>query len=786
MRHAHATASVLRVVDASALPATSWPWREVLVAAVRPEFAVEVFLPEPGELILFGRVCGVDGCPRRGNARPDPSVERWLCISHGEQWAADGRPSVEGWLAGGVALLTAWKRRLQPCFAAGCERSRCCKWWCSFHAKRWVQSGRPDRDVFARSGPPAPVGQARCEVAGCRFPAMRRSGRLCDSHKRTCDWCCYKGMAVDVDTFLVLLAAAERRLVPHYDFSSFSEPLRSELRYVIQQRRDEHRHALDYRRVASAAEFAAGLGVSSLLDHDQDWWEARLGTLGGRDGGCQAVAFLRYARVALARLRDRANGVDPYAGDVWLIEALGIPEFEYQPARTISFAGIEPAWFRELCKRWARWRLRAGTISPGTMSAHASKLRAFSDFLGERGEPMSTPEQLTRELLEDYRAHVRALPYGVKHKHQLIGAMKVLLDEVRANGWEPRLPMTAAYYRGEVPVTTKPLPRAIDEYVMRQIEDPQNIARLPNPTTRHVVTVLIKTGLRTIDATRLPFDPVRFDAAGAPVLLYYNHKLKRDAARPIDDVVLATIRAQQQEVQARYPDGCPWLFPAIGRLNPDGRDPLPGASLRHTITRWLADADIRDPRGEKARIPTLHQFRHTLATRMINAEIPIVAISRLLDHSSIAMTEVYARLSDEALKREFEKYNQRVNIRGEQIPIDPAGLISEAAWMKERMARAKQTLPNGYCGLPLQQSCPHPNACLTCGHFLTTEQFLPVHREQLAETERLIAQASAEGSERKREMNESVRLNLVRIIESLESIEQDPADPRGTEASGGA
>ena len=124
-------------------------------------------------------------------------------------------------------------------------------------------------------------------------------------------------MAVDVDSFLVLLAAAERRLVPNYDFSSFAEPLRSELRYVIQQRRDEDRHALDYRRVARAAEFAAGLGVSSLLDYDQDWWQDRLPTLERRDGGCQAVAFLRYGRLALARLRDRANGVDPYT-EMWV------------------------------------------------------------------------------------------------------------------------------------------------------------------------------------------------------------------------------------------------------------------------------------------------------------------------------------------------------------------------------------------------------------------------------------------------------------------------------------
>jgi hypothetical protein len=137
------------------------------------------------------------------------------------------------------------------------------------------------------------------------------------------------------------------------------------------------------------------------------------------------------------------------------------------------------------------------------------------------------------------------------------------------------------------------------------------------------------------------------------------------------------------------------------------------------------------------------------------------------------MTEVYARLSDQTLKREWENYNKRVNVRGELIAIDPAGPLSEAAWTKERLARAKQTLPNGYCGLPLQQSCPHPNACLTCDHFLTTEQFLPVHRDQLSETERLITGATAQGSERKLEMNENVKLNLVRIIEGLESISDE-------------
>ena len=229
----------------------------------------------------------------------------------------------------------------------------------------------------------------------------------------------------------------------------------------------------------------------------------------------------------------------------------------------------------------------------------------------------------------------------------------------------------------------------------------------------------------------------------------------------------------------RYPAGCTWLLPS-SLVNPDGNAHLSRTTLGKRIHEWLAEGDVRDEQGRHV-IVTPHQFRHTIATRMINNGVPLEVIRRLLDHSSTSMTQVYARLSDQTLKREWQKYNERVNIKGEVIRVDPAGIVNDAAWMKERLSRAKQTLPNGYCGLPLQQSCPHPNACLTCDSFLTTEQFLPIHRGQLSETERLIAEARAEGSERKLEMNENVRLNLVRVIESLESITDDGSAP--TEAA---
>jgi hypothetical protein len=195
-------------------------------------------------------------------------------------------------------------------------------------------------------------------------------------------------------------------------------------------------------------------------------------------------------------------------------------------------------------------------------------------------------------------------------------------------------------------------------------------------------------------------------------------------------------------------------------------------TLLRRLHRWMTDCEVRDAAGRPVRV-TPHQFRHTLGTRLINNEVPLDTVRRLLDHESPEMTARYATIKDQTLRREWERYQQRINIRGEVIRLDPDGPMSDAAWAKENLARAKQTLPNGFCGLPLQQACPHPNACLTCDHFLTTPEFLPLHRDQLDRTRELLTSARADGRQRLIEMNEPVEANLLRIIDGLEALEAD-------------
>ena len=102
------------------------------------------------------------------------------------------------------------------------------------------------------------------------------------------------------------------------------------------------------------------------------------------------------------------------------------------------------------------------------------------------------------------------------------------------------------------------------------------------------------------------------------------------------------------------------------------------------------------------------------------------------------MTAVYARLHDTTLRKAFETYcRTRVNVDGERLAFDDDTPTADAEWVKQHFARVEAGLPNGYCGRPPQQHCPHPNACLPYADFQTTVEFLPVHRRQAEETRKL-------------------------------------------------
>ena len=447
-----------------------------------------------------------------------------------------------------------------------------------------------------------------------------------------------------------------------------------------------------------------------------------------------------------------------YAADAWQAAELGVPVARGRGA--VSFTQIGQPWLRAAAKRWARQRLAFNTIRNGVLA-----LKRFSAFLERCQPPVRHPGQIDRALLERYLAWLAPLPLSDSTKALSRVFLRAFLEENRRYRWVPALPAGAVIYPDELSSRRRSLPRFIAEYVMGQLEAEDNLAQLAT-SHRHLVVLVTETGLRATDACTLGFDPLLVDSAGWPCLRFVSAKMRAEHLLPLSAPAVEAIRAQQSHVSVNQPDGSAWLFPSRS----DPRLPMPYDTLRKAFSVWQQRIGLHDEAGRAVRI-TLHQLRHSLGTRLINSGVPQHVIQRLLTHASPTMTAVYAQLHDSTIRAEFERYCQtRVDVEGRRLGFNPQALTADAEWVKHRLARAADTLPNGYCGRPPQQDCPHPNACLTCPDFQTTAEFLPVHRQQAELTRELLAAAESAGRQRQADNHRKVLINLDKIVASLTAL----------------
>ncbi|HEX2805525.1 MAG TPA: hypothetical protein VHN80_05095 [Kineosporiaceae bacterium] len=76
---------------------------------LRPEFLVDVYVPEPADRLLGAGPCAVAGCDRRAQGRD-------LCGSHYSRWRLADRPAIDGFVASTGPLATRRGLRRTQCY----------------------------------------------------------------------------------------------------------------------------------------------------------------------------------------------------------------------------------------------------------------------------------------------------------------------------------------------------------------------------------------------------------------------------------------------------------------------------------------------------------------------------------------------------------------------------------------------------------------------------------------------------------------------------------------------
>ena len=89
-----------------------------------------------------------------------------------------------------------------------------------------------------------------------------------------------------------------------------------------------------------------------------------------------------------------------------------------------------------------------------------------------------------------------------------------------------------------------------------------------------------------------------------------------------------------------------------------GRRPICYETARSIFIKYLEKAGLAYSRY------TLHCLRHTFATELLNARMPLECLRVLLGHTSLEVTRIYARLTDKTRENEYFMAMERI-LRGD-------------------------------------------------------------------------------------------------------------------------
>jgi integrase len=538
--------------------------------------------------------------------------------------------------------------------------------------------------------------------------------------------------------------------------------------------------------------------LRSLIDRSVSDWERELvrerarrtGTLGWTKSG--PGIFRRCYRHLIIAYDPR----EWWQHDAWSPRFdARIPLREHEPAVAragYDFTIVEQRWLREALKWQLKTALETGLLRWASVLKRLDSLTIFSQFIAERGidEPRLCADRAELRLLAlEFLAHVKqrrarcganrgelvangTVRHTINHVERFYAFMADYKEEAaRALGeprWEALGDQHARLWRpGE-----KPLPPRLpdedvyfDDHTMAQVmrhagllgASPEE-GGLGDEQAMRILMLLARTGRRAGELLLLDFDcllPItgipaaEHDTSPDAVVAKLRFQQTKIEGGPntifVDSEVVAIVRAQQQWVHdhvralLRDSDAPPprYLFVAISRNNL-GRHSYPKTTVTRRLKQLGELADIRDSEGCRPRLSNVHRFRHTRATSLINAGVPVHVVQRYLGHLSAEMTMRYAHTLRETHEREFLRY-KKVTADGQDLGLDPRDLFA----LIELGKRTDRVLPNGLCMLPPRQTCNRGNACLTCDKFTTDASYLPEHEQQLEKLSELITPRQA-------------------------------------------
>lgn len=253
------------------------------------------------------------------------------------------------------------------------------------------------------------------------------------------------------------------------------------------------------------------------------------------------------------------------------------------------------------------------------------------------------PDEITEDDVRAYLTYCRArLLWGPTTMRIALSGLLFFFRQVLIRDWE--LLRTVRFERGDpVPVVMN-----VDEVraVLNALDEPQN---------RAFFSLLYGCGLRLGEALKLR--PCDIDSKRGG-LIVSSGKGNKQRWVPVSGSVMEVLESYW--ATHRNPN---WIFPALGKSGHEGPTadkPVAGNTVQQALRRAVKRTRIR-----KHIRP--HTFRHSYATHMLEAGVPIRHVQECLGHASLMTVMVYLHITTHGKDDTQRRMNQLM--RGVLAPM---------------------------------------------------------------------------------------------------------------------
>ena len=270
-----------------------------------------------------------------------------------------------------------------------------------------------------------------------------------------------------------------------------------------------------------------------------------------------------------------------------------------------------------------------------TLRNASTSLKQFLSFYKISGKDHI--EQMGREDIEAFTEDLqdRGLsPVTVANRLRTVYAFVRFLIEAKVLGYE----LLERKIRIKLPDR---LPRAMDPEDLKRL-----LSAIDQVRDRAMILLLLRTGMRIGELLNTKVHDL--DLNNKRILIYESDKTGVGRVAYYSDDAREALMSWLQ-VRNTFKE---YLF--YGR----GSGHLCYETARNIFIKYLEKAGLEHSGY------TLHCLRHTFATELLNARMPLECLRVLLGHSSLEVTRIYARLTDKTRENEYFMAMERI-LKGE-------------------------------------------------------------------------------------------------------------------------